>query len=820
MNNWKNYAGSVLLAGLLLQGCSDTPTEDAPVNTNAKSSAITANTLSALIDNDADKASVDSAKLDFASGASADTNAAADKVKATIAALVADGSLSQEDADALLDSDLNELFMTAYFDAIAQENGIATAPKKIFGIGTALKDAASKVTDKLKDGIVDVLDSSLGNKITNAAFEVVLNSEGVTVFMLDLARQSDTIAQVMLDAIGANWTLVKKMAPMLRTNKEFGEKFAALAYEYEPMGKFFFANINRTNGGVELGLMYDALTDAMILSNDDEASNGQFSGDPGGAIERSTTGYMGLLMERYAVDFFIDPSIGVATKYGNTNAFASLMMNTGAVIPENNVSINHGDGMELTNEQFFYAMFVTPASTDSFVVAMEAVKDNNESTATMFMDNIFLGLGQDAENPDSIQGSYNIIAIGTGMYEGLFGNASHTGYGFTAYTNAFIGFAGLIPTDRYIPYAMAFMDAGYMYAAQADIDVWETAKQTFTDLTSSFSPAPAYAGAPSRSAGMGTISSDWTDDIIDLFLSGWDQVSFSDLTTALLSSDQSVIDTLNAQAIAAYNTVIDGRNADGTINLDYATEITNPALVTNDTVYGFHGLLELAMQEDIFYVNCGTNATDYYAGGYTCENNTSYTMTDAKAAFTLPTFANITWSFAYNAATDGVLAYWDNKVDAQWLADLSENDLIREYLYPAADNTYIPNWLMGIDWLKAPANVSNSSYADIEFNFDAGYMDVYVISSVENLDETFNLEQTIAPIKTIEMTKVAMGDDSIISVDANGQEVGGLYVYKIRLVSPEDTAAALAVLNGLVDDGLAAVGIDSSNAATTVATAE
>ena len=790
MNNWKHYAGSILLAGLLLQGCSDTPTDATVAKADQGTTTLEKfNASSSFFSDDTvDPAAQDQAKEELTLKMNT-LNASDADMQAFVAKIMNEYSLSKPQA------------LEAIAAAITGSDRTATPSSS----RAASRSFLSGITDKIKDALVDVMDSSLGNKITSAAFDVVLNSDGVTLVMLDLARQSDTIAQIMLDAIGADWSLVKKMAPMLRDeDPEFSEKFTALAYEYEPMGKFFFANINRTDGGVELGLMYDALTDAMLNSND-ESAYGDYSGDQGGAIEHSTTGYMGLLMERYAVDFFINPANGVATKYGNTNAFASLMMNTGAVIPDNNASINHGDAMELTNEQFFYAMFVTPASTDSFVVAMEAVQENDAATATMFMDNIFLGQG--ATQTDSIQGSYNIIAIGTGMYEGLFGNTSHAGYGLTAYTNAFIGFAGLIPTDRYIPYAMAFMDAGYMYAGQVDLDLWETAKEAFTDLTSP-APAPSYAGAPSRSAGLGTISSDWTDDVIDLFLSGWGQVSFGDLTSALLSEDQSIIDELNQQAMAAYRTVVDGRNADGTINPDYATTITNPTLpewINNDTVYGFHGLLELAMQEDIFYVNCGSTATDYLVSGYTCENNASYTMENAKDAFTLPTFANITWNYAYTAASEGVVAYWNNTVNVKWLADLSTNQFVQDYFYPSENGlvaSYVPSWMLSIDWLKLPNAVNETTYNSIDLSFDGGYVDVYFVSTLDNLADI----NGAVPIEMV--------DDSMLAQDANNDLVATRYVYKIRAINPQQVADALAYLQG-IGEGL--IGLDATNAAQTPA---
>ena len=760
MNNWKHYAGSVLLAGLLLQGCSSAP-ED---NTPAEASGTT--TLE---------------KFNASSGFLTDANLTADaKAQTQVELSIKMAQLDATDTDmqALVKKIMDENGLTkeealkAIAGAIAGDTA-ATSPSAARGPN---RSVLSGLTDKVKDALVDVMDTSVGNKITNAAFEVVLNSEGVTVFMLDQSRNSNTLAQIMLDAIGANWNLVKKMAPMLRTNKEFGEKFAALAYEYEPMGEFFFANINRTDGGVEKGLMYDALTDAMLLSNDETNIDA--------SVVHSTTGYMGLLMERYAVEFFINPANGVATKYGNTNAFASLMMDTGNVVTvDGNVTTDHGDGMELTNEQFFYAMFVTPTSTDSFVAAMDAVQTNDAATATMFMDNIFMGQG--ATQTDTVQGYYNIISIAGGMYQGIGTN------GFGSYTDAFIGFAGLIPSDRYFTYGSQFMSAGYFWAEQNGIDIWgsvvDGAKGLYADYTAPAAAAPSAA----RSAGLGTLGSDWISDTLDVVMTAWDG---SDLL-GYFGSDLGLIEYYNLQALKAYDTVI------GSPDSNLTTDISS-----GETVKGFHGLLELAIQEDIYNTQKDVN--------------TSYTMADAQAAFQLPAFSAITWNYVYTSATDGAAAYYNDVVDAGWLADLSDNTLVREYFYPSADNVYIPSWLMAIDWLKAPQNVTNATIADTDFSFDAGYLDIYVVSANADLINQVNLPQAADPIKTITMEQVNMDSDSIIAVDANGQTLDGLYVYKVRVVSPEDTAAVITYLNGLVDSGLTAIGIDSANAADTAATAE
>jgi len=798
MNNWKHYAGSILLAGLLLQGCSSTEENDNTVEKSdaAKAAQSTANTLLTIATSDNR-----SAKLALASGDLETSDAAENFMKEALATLVANGTITQAEADAFMaDNDLNQAFLDVYAAAHA-DNANTSAQRSVF----------SKLGDKIKDGLVDVMDSKVGDAITGAAFDVVLNSEGVTVFMLDQARNSETMTQIMIDALDANWDLTKKMCPMLQTNAEFGEKFAALAEERESMAHFFFQSVDAN--------MYGCLTDAMLLSNNDDVHHE--------SVSHSTNAYMGILLDRYATRYFIQPDQAATDmEYGEQNRFASLMFNTQTNVEYNSTSNtfeNHGDGNELINEQFFYSLFKTPGTTESFVTAMEKVKALGLDNEVYFMDKIFLGANSATDdNPDTVQGYLNIISIGSAMYDGIYGEKNAEGtrvnaYGFGSYTNAFIGFAGLIPSDRYLTYGKAFIDAGYAYAQYNGLNVWEDITNTAQDAWDNYT-TPAATPAPARSAGLGTIGSDWLGDITDLFTTAWSGFSLTAIYDAFTTEDESVIAELKNQANIAYDTVLDGRDETGA--LAYITVIENNSSVYNDEVYGFHGLIELAMQEDIYYTVCGNRSTDHIAENDVCDNNSSYTMDNAKAAFTLPPFADITWAFAYNSAMDGATAYYNNFVDAGWLADLSTNELVREYFYPSADNVYIPSWLLAIDWLKLPDNVNNAQIAETDFDFDAGYLDIYVASTNPDLVSSLNLPQAADPLKTIEMVKIEMGDDSIIAVDANGQDLAGLYIYKVRVVSPEDTAAVLAYLNGLGDDALAAIGIDSDNAAQTVAAAE
>ena len=761
MNNWKNYTGSILLAGLLLQGCSDTPTEDSPEVTNYKTVEAT-----------------NSQKLASASAAVAKANSSTPSSARSSANVAASSSASIQEK---LSLKFRGNDFKAYIAQISLENGIneTEARDKLAEavmtftdetVQTAgslsLSPSRSSVFDKIKSGLVDILDSSLGDKITGAAFDVVLNSEGVTVFMLDLARGSQTITDVMINALDENWDLTRKMCPMLQENAEFGEKFVALADERPNLGEFFFEKIDAT--------MYGCLTDAMILSSIEEMETEKGLVGYDQSVEHSTTGYMGVLLEKYATKYFIEPGTGAVTyKDASTDQFAKLLFTTGDVVTvDGNVTTGHGDAVELVNEQFFYAMFRTPTSTDSFVAAMGQLPD---ADVTMFMDEIFLGKQNTVafgEQEDQLQGYFNIISVAGGMYEGI------ETYGFSKYTDAFIGFAGLIPTDRYFAYGSQFMSAGYFWAEQSGVDIWATVTDGAKDLYAQYTTPAVDAATPSsaRSAGLGTISSDWISDTLDIVVSAWDGMKID------LWPEDSFLTYYNGEALKAYNTVVGSPDSNMTTVLE-----------SGETVKGFHGLIQLAIREDMV-------------------NNSEMTMTEAETAFALPAFSDITWDFVYNSASTGVVSYWDNTVNAKWLANLSDTEFV-QYFYPEADNAYIPNWLMAIDWLKAPETVGESNYETIDFDFDAGYMDIYVVSTKANLIEEFNLAQAAEPVKTITMEAVTMDSDSIIAVDAGGTTLDGLYVYKIRVVSPEDTAAALAYLASLTDSALNLVGIDTDNAA-------
>ncbi len=769
MTNWKHYAGSTLLAGLLLQGCGETtdtvviPTSEASVTTQDRFNA-----SSYLISESVVNAGADETQIRT-------------ELTLKFAALDATNSEMQNHVDGLIADSSNGI--------TTRQEAYTAMADSIIGSGTTGAAAPSRgpVLDAITGGLVDILDSSLGDAVTGAMFDVVLNSEGVTVFMLDQARNSQTMTDIMINALDENWELTRKMCPMLQENAEFGEKFTALAYERPNLAQFFFEKIDST--------MYGCLTDAMILSSDEE--NFGVYDNP---VEHSTTGYMGVLLETYATTYFIEPGTGSATQYvdARTDKFAGLMFTTGDIVTvDGNVTSGHGDANELINEQFFYAMFRTPTSTDAFVAAMQNVETANVANVAMFMDEIFLGQQNTiafGAGDDQVQGYYNIISIAGGMYEGI------NTYGFGPYTDAFIGFAGLIPSDRYFTYGSQFMSAGYFWAQQNGIDIWGSVVEGAKDLYAQFTaPEAAAATAPARTAGRGVYGTGtaWVSDALDVVVSAWDA---SDLL-GYFGSDLGLIEYYNLEALKAYDTVVGSPDSNNTTTIITVID----GVSYTDEVKGFHGLLELAVREDIYNTQHDVNA--------------SYTMDDAAAAFSLPAFSAITWDFAYNSAASGVSSYWNDVVDAVWLADLSSNALVRQYFYPSADNIYIPSWLMAIDWLTVPANMDATSYETINFSFDGGYMDVYIVSANAALLTDIELDVALAPVKdNIEFTQIDMGSDSIIAVDADGLTLDGLYVYKIRVVTPEDTAAVLAALASLGESALNAIGIDTDNAAQTTAT--
>ena len=263
MSSLKSYIGSVILAGLLLQGCGDSQSKKTP--DNGVTAAQKFDTVSQLL-----------------SGSSSEEKTQAES-DLTLKIISLDNTNSE--VTSFIDKLMTDNNLTTRLDAYqALASAITTQNTRKSSSVTGLLGLGT-VTNKIGDSLVNVLDTKVGDAITGAAFNVVLNSDGITVTMLDLARKSEKTSQIMVNSIEAKWELTEKMCPMLQENQEFGEKFTALAEEKDFVGRFFFERID--------AIMYNWLADAMLLSND--YTNLTEYKNP---ISHSTNGYMGLMMER------------------------------------------------------------------------------------------------------------------------------------------------------------------------------------------------------------------------------------------------------------------------------------------------------------------------------------------------------------------------------------------------------------------------------------------------------------------------------------------------------------------------------------------
>jgi len=379
------------------------------------------------------------------------------------------GKLSPEELaefNAATPEQFNEAFVESYYDEaskiVASENpnpsallyggastasayGMNRAPKRFFGFFFKMFNPMTYM-NIMVNMVKTVMTWALAQM-----FKVMLMSGTMTKLMLRLAINFPMLTSVMIHVLGEYWGITSRMVPYLKYDREFGELFMQLAYEQPKMAHFVFQNIDAP--------LYNAMTYSMLLSQE-------------------TTERLAIMMNWYALYYLRTPSQG--NRY---DAFTNQLFFTRNNITqdENGTLIDHGDGLELANERFFYALFSYPLSTAQFIRAMEKVDaaganydeynlhgDTGHQTVVDFMDFIFSGV-QDTNvygdktglNADRMQGSYNIFAIAQGMLTGI------ERAGFEAYLQNFIDFALLIPPERYLDYGQAFGMAGYTYFAQA-----------------------------------------------------------------------------------------------------------------------------------------------------------------------------------------------------------------------------------------------------------------------------------------------------------------------------------------------------------------
>ena len=359
--------------------------------------------------------------------------------------------------------EFNEAFVASYYEAAEEKLGSdltgsaayvaplpilsysattgAQAPKRFFGFFFKMFNPMTYM-GFMMNMVETVMTWALAQM-----FKMMLMSGTMTKLMLRLAIKFPMLTSIMIHVLSSYWGITTRMIPYLMYDKEFGQLFAQLAYEQPKMAHFFFQNIDAP--------LYNALTHAMLLSQE-------------------TTERLAIMMNWYAKAYLVIPS-----QENPYDAFTSLLFDTRQNViqtADGNLS-GHGDGSELANERFYYAMFQSPLATEQFIKAMQQVNEieevgsnglNGHETVVAFMDFIFLGVQNTNVyepkldmNADRMQGTFNIFAIAQGMLSGI------EKFGFEAYLDNFIDFAMLMPPERYLDYGMAFGMAGYTYYTQA-----------------------------------------------------------------------------------------------------------------------------------------------------------------------------------------------------------------------------------------------------------------------------------------------------------------------------------------------------------------
>jgi hypothetical protein len=762
--------GSALLATLLFSGCNmideGTTSTDTTTNTETTTAAKTASEISS--DKKALAQTVKNVKVAIAKIENPKATQSADNVKVHVADIVhsllnfkkektfksngaknsfmeaiANGDIVltvEEQAE--LDAMSIEAFNAKYFEAFA-ESVTGKVGKQTQGLLTPL-------TDKLKDLIVDASSSDLLDGTVNAVFKAALNSEGVTTAMLDMALGSETITQIMIDALIYDWGLTTKMIPMLETNKEFGEKFAELAKKYEIMGRYFFTAVDAP--------MYGALTKAMLLSPE------------------TTTLIMSELMITYGEDYFVIPATDYtpvgAGQPGDNERFVSLLLDTGKISKTTGDaadSTTRGDGNELANEEFFYALFSSPASTANFVEAMQKVKAKDANTVKTLMDHIFLGqrTTEDGEIVDTEQSIYNIYAIAKAMGKGI-GTE-----GFDTYKKSFVGFAGLVSFDRYLPYGKSFLGAGSHYMDANGYNVSEF----ITLVREAIWPAEikaANAEAAEKSVQSKRLHADGdtTETTATEVETAWYDELWDSVTTFFGDGYDSMAAWWDAQ----------------TVDFDaYISEITDGiSTAVGEAVDGLTAEAHTYIQGEIATL---LNDPDYVLPPFS-ELNIDYVTGEAERRFDDYITVN---------GYDGLLS------------DISDSDFVQEYVYGTLLETlegteyweYMPNWIAGMDWLKLP-----ESYADYKLEFNADNIAVYIISKNDSLED----------MRTI------LGLDDLIQVDTLedspiSNENDEFYIYKLVLLNGEDIDfAALEEAGVEAGDYVSSIVVDNSEATSEPAT--
>lgn len=678
------------------------------------------------------------------------------------------GKLSDEQYEKFIArTDLAKVYVAAFFDAIAkvkelkasltssdsstidtnttETNTTALASaRQTNGLLDPITDA---VTSTLSGAIVDVVNVDAVNNVAGDAFSLVLQNEGLTVTMLDLAIDSKTVAQVMVDVMKDNWDLTEPMVPMITNpeNTEFAEKFTYLAGIHDHIiANFVFKYIDST--------MYDAITKAMTVpstTGDMENTNlvPEYSGS------HKVTSNMGKLMADLGVNYFVKPDDSyqivrsdMPELYAGDDAFARLMLD-----------VNNG----AINERLFYSLFSESKMTADFVTTMQQVKAQDEATATFFMDNIFLGGEFDnlanVSDADKNQSMRNISTVAMAMFDG------YKAEGLAPYSGSFVGFAGLVPFDRFKPYARAFGTAGYQYMKVNGLDIpGGSIGQWIADKF--FPSETEVAAAENLAAARGT-NSVLTDTL------EWIKTQFASYAEWLSGATTYLLNNSFGQTIAAAFDEFVGSIKDG-MDAAYASAV--------DKVHDF---VEAKIQVVI-----------------------------ADQNYTLPAFSDMNLSIAYmkSVVKTTALDIIDNPEAIHTFSENARVQGVYAYVNEAlATNkflAYIPTWMTRLDWIELPASVDGMP--NIQLSFSTGSADIYILSDNASLVDL----QTNVLGNQVLLSEVAL-EDSPIVVDSTNSEYSELHVYKFTIHATDliNLDAILAKAGEFLDNKINGVAIDASN---------
>jgi len=546
----------------------------------------------------------------------------------------------------------------------------------------------SEIVEPIKEGVTDlIVNTSLGQQLTAEVFKLMLESGTMTNEMLRLAIDSQTITDIMVGVLKENWGLTKKMVPLLEDPNDttFSRLFTELALTRNGVVPLVFTYMDAS--------MYSAIGTAMINST-------------------QTTENMGKLMELHAKTYFIIPTAPYFEEH-SLDKFPEMLFYSG----DDNV---RGDGFELQNEKFFYALFQNSKATRSFIIAMNQLEPE---VRKVFMDVIFLGKYSlptgNADNPDTeadessfsasntIQAYMNIYAIAGGMAFGI------KTEGLEAYQASFTDFAKMVPYDRYFPYGKNFSTAAYYYFKAHGID---TAPLTTLTTEVMFNYDSSASQAPQRRAEEVSTTND--------------QLSFFD---KLFAKFDTVKDSLG-NSFGSYTEWWE--NAKGQFKTLSSDSISSIESLDIDAIkQSLHDKTQEKVQVQI--------------------NDEEYT---------LPPFDEINIEYIKNQITTRLTDYVKG-IDKEWIAEHSDNKYVQEHIYDGLKDSelwaYIPNWMAKMDWLKVPAN---ANFEHFKVDVKTGTLSVYLVSKNDNLAE---LQAILG--NNILLREVNMHGDEPLSTDETSE---------------------------------------------------